>query len=200
MKVRDFAKLKRPSRNAFFGSLVLLGAVFMYDHVVEPHTMYLFALHRYGAAMDGILAKGESLEAAMATSRKKLDELTAQFSQVRNILYTQSEAEEFFSDLQAISVETDCPIYSLTFIADEPSAELKQVEQSVGVMAKKAVLSVTGMYQNVMTLVERLQNRSRKVWVESVDVELINNDVAQVKCDIIIKIYTIQNKEASRYE
>ena len=96
--------------------------------------------------MDGIMAKSKVIEAAGKTSKKKLEELTAQFAQMRNTLYTQSEAEEFFSDLQAISVETECPIYSLTFVADEPPAEVKQAEQSLGVTAKKAVLSVAGVY------------------------------------------------------
>ena len=200
MKASDFAKVNRTTRNAFFGSLVLLGALFIYDKVVDPHTTYLFALHRYDAAMDSVLAKGKTLESSLAANSKKLGELSQQFAKVRSILYTQSEAEEFFSDLQAISVETECPIYSLTFITDEPSAELKQAEQTLGVTAKKAVLSVAGMYQNVMILVERLQNRSRKVWVEGMNIELINDSAAQVKCDIIIKIYTIQNKEATRYE
>ena len=200
MKVDDLVKLNRTNRNAFFGSLVLLGAFFIYGHAVEPHTRYLFALNRYEAAMDGVLAKNKAVEDLLATSRQKLDELTVEFAQVRNILYTQVQAEEFFSDLQAISVETSCPIYSLTFVTDEPSAEIKQVEQSLGVTARKAVLSVAGKYQNVITLMERLQSRGRKVWVEGLNIELINNDAAQVKCDIIIKIYTIQNKEASWYE
>ncbi len=200
MKVNDLAKVNRSTRNAFFGSLILLGAFFVYGHTVEPYTAYLFAMHRYDAALDGILAKHDEIENSLKTSRQKLDELTVEFAQVRNILHTPSQAEEFFSDLQAISVETECPIYSLTFIADEPSPEVKQVEQGMGVTAKKAVLSVTGMYGNIMRLIERLQTRNRKVWVEKLEMESINSDVAQIKCNIIIKIYTIQNKEAARYE
>ncbi len=157
-------------------------------------------MHRYDAALDGILSKHDEIENSLKTDRQKLDALTVEFAQVRNILHTPSQAEEFFSDLQAISVETECPIYSLTFIADEPSPEVKQVEQGMGVTAKKAMLGVTGMYGNIMRLIERLQIRNRKVWVEKLEMELINNDVAQVKCNIIIKIYTIQNKEAARYE
>ncbi len=200
MKVNDLARLNRSTRNAFFGSLILLGAFFIYGHTVEPYTAYLFAMNSYDVALDGILSKHDEIKNLLKTNRQKLDGLTAEFAQVRNILYTPSQAEEFFSDLQAISVETECPIYSLTFIADEPSTEVKQVEQGMGVTAKKAVLSVTGIYGNIMRLIERLQTRNRKVWVEKLDMELINNDVAQVKCDIIIKIYTIQNKEAARYE
>jgi len=200
MKVNDLAKVNRSTRNAFFGSLILLGAFFIYGHTVQPHTAYLFAMHRYDAALDGILSKHDEIENSLKTDRQKLDELTVEFAQVRNILHTPSQAEEFFSDLQAISVETECPIYSLTFIADEPSPEVKQVEHEMGLTAKKAMLGVTGMYGNIMRLIDRLQIRNRKVWVEKLNMELINNDVAQVKCDIIIKIYTIQNKEAARYE
>jgi hypothetical protein len=200
MKVNDLARLNRSTRNAFFGSLILLGAVFIYGRTIEPYTAYLFAMHRYDTALDRILSKHDGIEDSLKTNRQKLDELTTEFAQVRNVLHTQSQAEEFFSDLQAISVETECPIYSLTFIADEPSPEVKQVEQGMGITAKKAVLSVTGIYGNIMRLIERLQMRNRKVWVEKLNMELINNDAAQVKCDIIIKIYTIQNKEAARYE
>jgi len=200
MNVNDLTKVNRSTRSAFLGSLILLGALFIYGHTVQPHTAYLFAMHRYDAALDGILSKHDEIENSLKTDRQRLDELTVEFAQVRNILHTPSQAEEFFSDLQAISVETECPIYSLTFIADEPSPEVKQVEQGMGVTAKKAMLGVTGMYGNIMRLIERLQIRNRKVWVERLEMELINNDVAQVKCSIIIKIYTIQNKEAARYE
>jgi hypothetical protein len=200
MKVNDLAKVNRPTRSAFFGSLILLGALFVYGHTVQPYTAYLFAMRRYDAALDEVLSKHDEIENSLKTGRQKLDELTVEFSQVRNILHTPSQAEEFFSDLQAISVETECPIYSLTFIGDEPSPEVRQVEQAIGVTAKKAVLSITGMYGNIMRLIERLQTRNRRVWVERLEMELINSDVAQVKCNIIIKIYTIQNKEAARYE
>ena len=172
----------------------------MYGRIVEPHTMRLFALNRYEAAMNEVMAKSEAIENSLKASEKKLDELAAQFTQVRNILYTQRQAEEFFSDLQAISIETQCPIYSLAFVADEPSPDVKKVEHEMGVTAKKAVLSVAGLYQNVMLLVERLQSRSRKVWVEGIEMESINDGAAQVKCNIIIKIYIVQNKEAARYE
>jgi len=200
MQASDFAKVNRTTRLVFFGSMILLAAFFIYRRIAAPHVTYLFAMQRYNAAMDKILDKSQMTEDMLKASDKKLKELSAQFSQVRNILHTQSEAEEFFSDLQAISVETECPVYSLTFIGDEPSAELKQVEHTLGVTAKKAVLSVAGMYQNVVLLIERLQNRSRKVWVEGVNMELINDTLAQVKCDIVLKIYVIQNKEASRHE
>jgi hypothetical protein len=200
MKANDLVKVNRSTRNTFFGSLILLGAFFIYGHTVEPHTAYLFAMHRYDAALDGILSKHDEIENSLKTGRQKLDELAVEFAQVRNILHTPSQAEEFFSDLQAISVETECPIYSLTFIADEPSPEVKQVEHGMGVTAKKAVLSVTGTYGNIMRLIERLQTRNRKVWIERLEMESVNNDAALVKCSIIIKIYIIQNKEAARYE
>lgn len=200
MEVNDFAKVNRTARNAFFGSLVLIGVFFMYNQIVEPHIKYLFALHRYKSAINGFMAKSKVIEDAVKTSEKKIAELTVQFAQVRNTLYTQAEAEEFFSDLQAISVETDCPIYSLTFVADEPSAEVKQAEQAMGITAKKAALSVAGTYENIMRLVERLQLRNRKVWIEGLNIEAISDEASQVKCDITVKIYTIQNKEAAFYE
>ena len=200
MQLHDFAKLDRRTRSAFFGSMILLGAFFIYGRIVEPPVAYLLALNRYETAIDDLAAKNQAMDSSLKLSRKKLDDLTAQFSQVRNVLYTQVAAEEFFSDLQAISVETECPIYSLTFIGDEPTAEVKQVEQALGVTSRKALLSVAGMYENIMTLIERLQSRGHKVWVEGVHAEVISDDVVQVNCDIIIKIYTIQNKEASRYE
>lgn len=196
--INEFAKLGRTTRFALFGVLVIIVAVVMYDRVLEPHVTYLFALRQYNCAMDDILAKNKIIESTLKISKKKLEGLTAQFAQVRGTLFTPAEAEEFFSDLQAVSVETECPIYSLNFISDESSDEIRQAEQVLGVTAKKVVLSVAGLYENVMRLLERLQSRNRKVWIEGINIEAINDEVPQVKCDITIKIYVIQNKEAAR--
>jgi hypothetical protein len=160
----------------------------------------LFALNRYEQTVDRVLAESEDIEKMVSSSRQKLDSLAVEFAQVRNSLFTPGEAEEFFSDLQAISVETDCPIYSLNFVTDESSAEKKEAEQVMGIVPKKAVLSVAGVYENIIKLIDRLQHRSRKVWIEGVHMEAISDNVSQIKCDIMIKIYTMQNKEAALYE
>ncbi len=200
MSINDLAKINRKMRNAFFGALVIIISFGMYNQITSPHVKWLFALHRYEAAVDDISSKNKDIKDTLKVSKKNLEELTAQFAHVRNILFTPSEAEEFFSDLQAISVETECPIYSLTFVPDSPSEEVKQAEQALGVTAKKAVLSVAGLYENIMRLMERLQTRSRKVWVEGLSMEAVNDEIPQIKCDVTVKIYVMQNKEAARHE
>ncbi len=226
MLIDNLAKLSRSSRNAVFAAMVIIAAVATYNWIVAPHTAYLFAARRYESIVGDIIEKNKTIGIMVDTRRKKLEELREQFAQVQSTLFTANKAKEFFSDLQTISEETGCAVYSLNFIAskevpiytgshsektarggsDEEHLESRlgpkgeQSEHISDIAANGAVLSVAGVYSNIIRLMKRLQARTQKVWIESLEMENLDYDSDQVKCDMTIKIYTIQDKEATVYE
>jgi len=197
MLAGSFAKLNRSSRNAFCAAIIIIAVIAVYSQIVAPHVTYLFALRQYKSALDRTAAKRSVIENKVKINKKKLEELNGQFARFQNTLFVPQEAEEFFGNLRTLSLKTNCSIYSLDFIASAASPEDRQAEEASDIAAERAMLSVAGVYDNVIKLVESFQMQPRKVWIESLKMESLNDDSPQIKCDINIKIYSMRDKGGS---
>lgn len=200
MLINNLAKLNRSSRNAASAALIVIAAIAMYNWIVAPQATYLLAAQQYESAMSNIVKKNRVISNTIEVKRKMLQELHDQLAQFQSTLFTPDTAREFFSNLQAISEQAGCTVYSLNFITSEPSPKGRESENTSGVVAKSVVLSVVGIYKDIIKLIERLQARTQKVWIDSVKMQILDHDSAQPKCDITITIYTIQDTEATLNE
>ena len=198
MLLNNLAKVSRSSRNVVSSALIVIAAIAMYNWLVAPHTAYLLSAQRNRAVVDDIAEKSKVINSTVTIKKNRLQQLREQFAQLQSTFFTVEEAKEFFSDLQAISEQTGCVVNSLNFITDRKSVEGWQQDDSSGIVAQSATLSVVGVYENIIKLVERLQLRAQKVWVDSVEMKILHYDSAQPKCDITITIYTIEDREAGQ--
>ncbi|HUU19912.1 MAG TPA: hypothetical protein VMW72_22360 [Sedimentisphaerales bacterium] len=196
MLVDNLTKLSRSSRNAVSASLILIAALAMYNWIVAPRTNYLLAAQRYDFAMDNVVKKNKTIDNRVKVKKKKLQELLEQSAQLQGTLFTFDQAREFFSDLQAISEQTGCIVYSVNLISNNPNPiKDGQLQDTAGIVTKSAVLSVVGVYKNITRLIERLQSRTQKVWIDSVKVQALNNNSDRPRCDITITICALTDKE-----
>jgi len=200
MLIDNLAKFNRSSRNAVSAALLIIAAIAMYNWTVAPHTTYLFAAQRYESAIDNVAKESKAIGETVKIKKKKLQELRERFAEIQSTLFTPDKGKEFFSDLEVISEEAGCTVYSLNFVTGKPVLKSEQSENPLGMVANSAMLSVVGIYGNIAKLVERLQARTQKVWIDSVRMEALGDDIAEVKCDMTITIYTIQDKEATLHE
>jgi len=198
--VDSLAKLNSSARNAISGALVVITAIGMYNWVVAPYVTYLRAAQQYEAVVGDIAKKDKIISSAVRVKKKKLEQLREQFAQLQSTLFTVEGAKQFFSDLQPVSEEVGCTVYSLNLVASKPIAQDEQSKDSVNIVTNSAMLSIIGAYSNIIKLVERLQARPQKVWIESVTMASLEDDSAQLKCDLTITICTIQDKEAILHE
>lgn len=194
MLVKNLAKLNRSSRNAASASLIVIAALAMYNRIVAPHATYLSAAQRYESVMDNVVKKNKTIGNRVKTKKKKLQELREQSAQLQSTLFTPDQAREFFSDLQAISQQTGCIVYSVNLITSQPSLKGGQSKDTSGVVTKSAVLSVIGVYRNITKLIERLQARTKKVWI-AIKVRTLDYSLDRPRCDITITICVIMDKE-----
>ena len=197
MLIDNLAKLNRPSRSAVSAALIIIAAIAMYSWIVAPHTTYLSAAQQYDSVLGNVARKNEVIVNMVEVKKKKLEELREQFARLQSTLFTPSEAKEFLSDLEITAKETDCAVYSLNLSTSEPVLENKQNKDASGISANSAMLGVIGVYDNIIRLVEKLQMRTQGVWVDSLKMEALDGDSAQLKCDMTITIYTIQDKETA---
>jgi hypothetical protein len=196
MLVDNLTKLSRSSRNAVSASLILIAALAMYSWIVAPRTKYLSAAQHYELVMDNMVKKNKTIENRVNIKKKKLQELQEQSAQLQSTLFTSNQAREFFSDLQAISEQTGCIVYSVNLITYNPNPiKDRQLQDSAGIVTKSAVLSVVGVYKNITNLINRLQSRTQKVWIDSVKVQALNNNSDRPRCDITITICALTDKE-----
>lgn len=200
MLIDNFAKLGRSSRSTVLAALIVIGAIAMYNWTVAPHTNCLFAAQRCESVVSKVVRESEVVRSAINIKQNKVESLQKQFAEFQSTLFTPSQAKEFFSDLQAISEEVGCTVYSLNFTTNEPVRKDKKSGDVSDIVANSAMLSIVGVYGNVAELVQRFQMRTQKVWIDSVKMKAINEDSSEIKCDLKITIYTVNDKEAAPNE
>jgi len=191
----NLSKLNRSSRGSVFAALIVIACVAMYSRIVAPHITYLHAAQNYDSAMDRIVEKNKAVTRELEDKRKELRELRQQYSQCQGLLFIPDEAKKFFGDFQNIFEEAGCVVNSLNLVVNKSRSAGGRTEDVSGMVANSAKISVSGGYGNIMKLLEKLQNRPQKVWVDSFKIEVIDFASAQLKCDMTITIYTIQDRE-----
>jgi Tfp pilus assembly protein PilO len=198
--IDDLAKLNSGLRNAISAVLVIITAVVLYNLVVAPHVVYLSSVKKYETVLSELVNTSRVARSSVRIKKKKLKELSGRFVNLQNALFAVKEAKEFFSDLQAISEQAGCAVYSLNFITGGQRSEAGQSEDASGIAANSAVLSVIGGYNDLIKLLERLKARPQKVFIDSFKMAGHNDGSGRLRCDMTVKIYTIQDKETLAYE
>jgi Tfp pilus assembly protein PilO len=185
----------RSSKNAVFAALVAIGAITLYNQIVTPHVNYLRAAQRYESVIDELARKNQTINNNVTAKKKELEELQEKFEHFRIKLFDPVKAKEFFSDMQAMAEVTNCVIYSLNFSPTDSTLEAGKLETGSHITADHATLSVVGSYRDIVALANKLQDRSRQVWIDSVSIEPVGSNADQLRCDIVVTIYVIHGKE-----
>ena len=195
MLIDRLAKVNSPSRNAFLGALILIATMAMYQPILGPHVTCLFAVQHQESILNSIAKKQEVVGELVGTKKQELEELKDRLAEMQSILLTGREAKEFLSDLQVIATECGCAVNSLNVPRHSGKKKRGSSGDEAGIEVRSANLSVVGAYDNIIALVERLQARSRKAWIDLLSIEDVDNDSSRLKCEIIITIYVVPDKE-----
>ena len=192
MVIEHLVKANRSTRHAVSASLIVIALLAMYSWLVAPHVAYLSVVQGYESVTASLVNKNKLINSKVKVKRIKLQELQEKSAQLQSTLFTSDKAREFFSDLQAISEQTGCMVQSLNMIKINPKE--KQSENNSGIVTKSAVLSVVGLYKDIPRLIQRLQARTQKVWIDSIKVLTVEYNSDRPRCDITITICEIQDK------
>lgn len=195
MLSQNLIKSIRSSRNAVYAALVIIEAITLYNWIVTPHISHLRAAQRYESVIDELAKKNQIINNNVTAKKKELEELQEKFQHIRIKLFEPVKAKEFFSDMQAMAEVTNCVIYSLNFSPTDSALDTGKLEASSHITANHATLTVVGGYKDIVALINKLQDRSRQVWIDSISVEPVGSNTEQLKCDIVLTIYVIHDKE-----
>jgi hypothetical protein len=189
-------KLSSSSRNALSACLVIVAAIALYSWIVAPHVAHLQAVQRYEPTVDNIAHGNRAVSSSLAGKKKKLEQLREQSGQYRSMLFTPDKAAELFSDLQTIAEQSGCAVISVNFGAGGARPTARRSGVPARATVHRATLSVVGTYDHIVGLLKRLQARTQKVWVDTFTMTTFNIDLALVRSDMSITVYTTEDEEA----
>jgi SMC interacting uncharacterized protein involved in chromosome segregation len=191
MLVENLAKLGNTARNATSASLIVIAALAMYKWTVTPQTAYLSAARGYESAMGKVVEQNKGVTRQIEIKKKELQALRENSDQLQSVLFTPDQAKEFFSDLQVISEKAGCAVYSRNLLTDRIDPE----NERLGVVTRSATLSIVGVYRNITNLLESLQTRTQKVWIDSIELRILDPSSDKAKCDLTVTICQIMDKD-----
>ena len=126
------------------------------------------------------------LNRQLRVAKTRLETLTAEHVLLSGMAFRSEEADEFLSDLATSCEQSGCSVVSLSFM-NEQNQNRKDVDQLV--VAKGAVLAIHGQYDSIARLIETLQARQQKVWVDELRMEQSSSDPSLIACRMTITIY-----------
>ena len=189
----------RSSKNVVFAAFVVIEAIALYNWIVTPHLNFLRAAQRYESVADKLAKKNRIISTNVKLRKKKLGQLQEEFEHIHIKLFDPVKAKEFFSDIQAMAEQTNCVIYSLNFSPTDSVLKAGQSEISSHITANRAIFSVGGRYKDIVALINKLQNRSKQVWIDSISMEPVDRNSELLKCDMSIAIYVIYSEGKQSY-
>lgn len=175
-------------------TLILIAAAAMYNWTVAPHTNNVLATQQYIDTLDTVAEKRDALQKITDVKKKKLKELHGQMGELKGLFFTNQQATEFFSDLQAVSIEQNCRPLSIVRNPKRPGSGPEH-QQDLYIQTHTVEMVVTGSYGEVVSLITRLLRRPQKVSIDSLEMEAFDEDFSKLKCMIIVTIHTLQSEE-----
>lgn len=195
MLPEHLTKSTRSAKIAIFAALVLIGTVAVYNWIVAPHRNYLLAAQQYESAVGRLERKNQTIRHNLAVKKSKLEELQEKFRQTQLELFDPAEAGQFFSHIQTKSEEAGCIVSLLTFSPDSPATEEKRSKLNHYITKQQAILSVAGSYGNIVALMDKLHDSTKKVCIDSVGINANDQGTVHLECEMTVTIYVIHRKE-----
>jgi len=124
-----------------------------------------------------------------------LTDLHNQIDSIRDSFFTPTEAHEFFSDLDMITLQCGCNISSLTFISAKAAAPEAGTEYFSSVILRRAEITLTGQYDGILAFLAKLGGYRQRISVGSLLIKPNPSNIEDLLCSMNITIYIIENKE-----
>jgi hypothetical protein len=180
------------SKNAVLVVACCIAAIAFYNHFVAPHRNCLRAAQTYETLTGTFERKNRIIAGDVRAKKKELQQLQHKSQLIGASLFDDVEAKQFFfSGIQAAAEQTNCIVNSLKFPQDRKRDSASQLSQAVE--ASRMALSVTGGYRNIVAIINKLQDRPERVWIDSLRIKSTASGLLQ--CNMTITIYVMHNKK-----
>jgi hypothetical protein len=196
MLIDNISRLNRSSQNSIFAAIFVIAAIAMYQWIFNPHVDYLYASQRYDSTLNKYLERNKAINLEIKTKTEKIQTLSKQLSEAMNLVFTPEEARVFFGNLQNTLANTGCTVHTMNLIGEKSKKGKKLPDDASEIMPNNATLSISGPYKSIIALIDKLQKHNPKIWIDSFQIEITDQNSGWLKCDMTITIFTVQDKEA----
>jgi Tfp pilus assembly protein PilO len=196
MSVERNIKLDRSSRRVLLAAIGVIAVFGLYRWILWPYSNQLFAAQRCEAALDDNIRKADFLSMTLKEKKANVEKLSKEAEQLRSELFTVGEAREFFASLATIGSQTGCVIQSVSLPPGHKNTA-EQAEDKSGIVSRKAIITILGGYNNIVSFLDRVMSWQHKVWVESVSID-IDSKSGKLKCQALLTLYCAERMESSQ--
>jgi hypothetical protein len=190
IEYRDFS-----GKNVVIAALVLIAMLAMYNWFAAPYSRYLLAAERYVNAANEMEKTKKLIDIELRIKQKKIDELSKNFELIRRDFFTVDDAADFLESIQAKAEKSGCFVDNLSF---SPAKRVSAADSNAPDIREYQVnLSVVGQYADIVVLLDSLQNRQQKVWIDKLKLHLRDTVSGYLVCDVSLSIYTLKIKEST---
>jgi Tfp pilus assembly protein PilO len=175
-------------------SFVAIVTLATYNWIVSPQTGYLHAARQYEMIVGNAGKKTTFIKDQISTKEVEIEELQREIAEIQNSFFSSQKATEFFMDIEPLSLQCNCNVDSLTFMADETHHGTDE-DKSSPVILRHAAVDITGTYEDLMKFLGRLGNYPQRIAISDLRIESGPRDSDKLTCGMTITIYIVEDKE-----
>jgi len=178
-------------RCALTAAPFVIGAAALYNWVISPHIGYLCAVQRLEPVMGKMVEELDAVEGSIEEKLSTMRTLRGELEDVREGLFSPEESQAFLRDLQALVDATGCVMTEAEFAREEPDKRAADPNALIAVEASHADLTVTGSYEQIVSLLRMLRQQRQKVWVDSCRLDLVDPRKGRLECQLGLTLYAL---------
>lgn len=181
-------------------SVVAIVAFATYNWIVSPQISHLKAAERYETMAGNAGQRGTTIKKGIDAKQQELTGLEVEIDQIQNSFFTEEKAREFFSDLEPLSLQSDCNIDTLSFLPAESIRSKEVSEYTSDIIVKRAEINLRGNYENIITFLKKLSHYSQRVSIGDMLIQSEHFGHQELACQMTVTIYLIEDKEKDNHE
>ena len=194
MLTDKIVKCSSTSKVVISVSFVAIVTLATYNWIVSPQTGYLHAARQYEMIVGNAGKKTTFIKEQITIKEVEIEVLQREIAEIQNSFFPPQKATEFFMDIEPLSLQCNCNVDSLTFMADETRQGVDKDESSP-VILKSAVVEITGAYEDLMKFLGRLGGYPQRISINDLRIESGPRDTEKLSCGMTITIYVVEDKE-----
>jgi hypothetical protein len=182
-----------PKKNIAITAGVLFVMLALYSRFVTPHCQYLLAAEKYERAAEKVERTRKTVSAVLTANQKRFDKVSQNLAAKKQEFFEIGAAQSFLDGIQSKAEKNQCAVESLNFV---PARQITvEGNNPVDIWQYQVNLSFVGRYQNIVKMLDSLQNRKQKVWIDTMNLHLKNQTTDLLVCELSLSIYVLKVKE-----
>ncbi|MFH1613919.1 MAG: hypothetical protein ABIG61_02390 [Planctomycetota bacterium] len=194
MIVETVTKASRHARIGIAVAVVVLISAAMYNWLVVPHTAYLHAARNYQNTMNQMATKTGVIRKSLALKRQELEELKQALAEKTGMIFSPSQAKQFFAGIETIAGQCSCQIVSINFLVKEAPLNSQEAQLPPEVTSQSVIVKFVANYSDIMLFVKNITTRPQKVSVDYLKIESDTESSILLNCEAIFTVYTAVQK------